>query len=64
MKAPAFMETAVSGWFSIMEAQFYLAGIHTSETKFYHVLSALPASTVVRIPADTLDKKFYQDLKS
>lgn len=63
VKPPPFMETAVTGWFAIMEAQFHLANIRSAETKFFHVLSALPASTVVRVPADILDRKHYKDLK-
>ena len=63
VEAPPFMETAVTGWFAILEAQFHLAGIVVGETKFYHVLAALPAATVVRIPSDILDSKNYDSLK-
>ena len=64
VKAPPFMDTAVTGWFAILEAQFHLAGIIMGETKFYHILAALPAATVVRIPSEILDSKDYDSLKS
>lgn len=64
IKAPTFMETAVMGWFQIMEAQFYLRKITTDETKFYHVLSALPAETVGRLSEPILIDKNYISLKA
>ena len=46
IKTPEFMETAVNGWFSILEAQFHLRNITASTTKFYTVISSLPAEVV------------------
>ena len=34
VKPPAFQETSVPGWFSIMEAQFHLRGISSEKNKF------------------------------
>ena len=34
IKPPAFMETAVDGWFAVMDAQFHIARITNSEIKF------------------------------
>ena len=64
VKAPAFMETACAGWFQIMEAQFHLRKITVDDTKFYHVLSSLPAETVARIDSTTLSEKKYETLKN
>ena len=63
VKAHPFMKTAVTGWIAILEAQFHLAGIIVGETKFYHVLAALPAATVIRIPSEILDSKNYDSLE-
>ena len=40
IKMPDFMESAVMGWFKILEAQFTLKGVTTSATKFLHVLAS------------------------
>lgn len=50
IKAPAFMETSVPGWFTILEAQFHLRHITSDVTKFYSVISALPAEVVAKLP--------------
>ena len=64
VKAPAFMETCVTGWFSIMESQFHIARVKTNETKFHHILAALPPTIIVRVPTATLNSKNYEELKS
>ena len=46
IKAPEFMETAVNRWFTILEAQFHLRNVTASKTKFYTVISSLPAEEV------------------
>ena len=38
IKAPEFMETAVIGWFTILEAQFHSRNVTASKTKFYEVV--------------------------
>lgn len=60
---PSFMETAATGWFAIIEAQFKLRSITTSSTKFYHVLSSLPPELVARLPAPILTEAKYEELK-
>ena len=49
IKPPPFMECAVPGWFAIMEAQFHLAKLVSQETKFYHILASLPATTIAKL---------------
>ena len=63
VKAPAFMDTAVEGWFAIMDAQFHLARVTSTQSKFYHVLAALPPDTVSRLAPDVLSKTTFEDLK-
>ena len=64
MKTPEFMETAVNGWFSILEAQFHLRNITASTTKFYTVISSLPAEVVAKIPITILELKKIQGNKT
>ena len=63
IKTPEFMETAVNGWFSILEAQFHLRNITASTTKFYTVISSLPAEVVAKIPITILESKKYEEIK-
>ncbi len=63
IKAPEFMETAVNGWFTILEAQFHLRNVTTSKTKFYTVISSLPAEEVCKLPNTTLASQDYEELK-
>ena len=63
VKAPPFMETAVQGWFAIFDAQFQLARITASDTKFYHVLSSLPPDTIAHVSPDVLAGKDFDKLQ-
>ena len=63
VKAVQFRETAVESWFAIMEAQFSLAKVTESATKFYHVLSALPPQTVMKLPKIVRENANYETLK-
>ena len=63
IKTPEFMEMAVNGWFSILEAQFHLRNITASTTKFYTVISSLPAEVVAKIPITILESKKYEEIK-
>ena len=63
VKPPVFMEANAVAWFSIMEAQFNLSKVTVSVTKFYHVLAALPAEIVGKIPQSVLDSYDYVKLK-
>lgn len=64
VKAPEFMETAVTAWFSIIEAQFAMKNIVSSATKFYNVLSQLPSSVVAKLPKAAITGGNYDTLKS
>ena len=63
VRPPPFMETAVSGWFAIINAQFHLANISDSVTKFYHVLSSLPADVVARVDPTVIAGQEFARLK-
>ena len=63
VKAPEFIETNPSAYFSIFEAQFMLKNITLSSTKFYNVLSALPQDVVGKLPAAVLTSANYDRLK-
>ena len=63
IKMPDFMESAVMGWFKILEAQFTLKGVTTSATKFLHVLATLPANIVSKIPEAIILSNKYEKLK-
>lgn len=64
VKPPQFMESSAAAWFTIMEAQFQLRSITVGETKFFHVLAALPPETVSRLSTLTLSCNQYDTLKS
>ena len=53
-----------TGWFPILEAQFQLAHITVSSTRFFHCLSALPASIVSRLTPATVASQSYDILKN
>ena len=57
------METAVNGWFTILEAQFYLRNVTASKIKFYTVISSLLAEEVIKLPNATLATQDYEELK-
>lgn len=63
IRVPEFMESASGAWFDIMEAQFFLRKITQEETKFYHVLAALPPNIVARLPHHVLTQKSFSLLK-
>lgn len=64
VKVPEFMESAVTGWFQIIEAQFTLKGISKTETKFLHLLTNLPANIVSKLPEKTFTSNNYEILKT
>lgn len=61
---PAFCESSVRGWFTIVEAQFEFKGITKSRAKFYNILSALPPYLVGNIPGSVLERLDYEELKN
>lgn len=63
IKVPQFMETSVDGWFDIIEAQFELSNISRSSTKFFHVISALPADIVCSVSSEARASKTYEKIK-
>jgi len=48
-------------WFRQMESQFHLAKVTSPETKFHHILSALPEEIAANLPID--DDMTYEALK-
>ena len=63
IKVPEFMETAVSGWFAIIEAQFHLRNVTDQTTKQYHVISHLPPDIVAKLSPSILTAQKYDELK-
>lgn len=63
IKAPEFIDTNPSAYFSIIEAQFHLKNITLSSTKFYNVISSLPPEVVGRLSPATLAAADYDALK-
>ena len=63
IKAPQFLEAAAAGFFAILEAQFHLRGITSSETMYFHSLAALPPETVMKIPSSVLAAHDFPSLK-
>lgn len=63
-RPPPFMETAVSGWFAILDAQFHLANISCGTTKFFHVLASLPADVVARVDPSVIAGQDFSSLKN
>ena len=57
------METAVNGWFTILEDQFHLRNVTALKTKFYVVISSLPAKEVGKLPNAILASQDYEELK-
>ena len=57
------METAVNGWFTISEAEFHLRNVMASKTKFYAIISSLPAEEVDKLPNDIIASQNYEELK-
>jgi hypothetical protein len=41
MRFPLFWAERPAVWFAQAEAQFYLAGVSSEKTKFFHVISQL-----------------------
>lgn len=56
VKMPQFLETAPAAWFSILEANFHIKKITIEETKFFHLIAALPPEIVAKIGAKLEDK--------
>lgn len=63
IKMPQFMSSSVSGWFQILEAQFHLKSIKSEETKFFHLIAALPPDLISKLPAAQLQNQKYSEIK-
>jgi hypothetical protein len=63
IKAPPFITSNPSTWFVILEAQFHVAGITISSTRFYHTLASLPVDTVSNLDDAIIHGAEYTDLK-
>mgnify|MGYP003396886977 CR=1 FL=1 len=63
VKAPPFIPSNPATWFVILEAQFNIAGITTSATRFYHALANLPVETVSNLDDVILQAADYDQLK-
>ena len=64
VKPPTFMASNPNAWFIILEAQFHLANISTTSTKFYHALAALPVEVVSKLSTTGLTDNDYNTLKA
>lgn len=64
IKPAKFNEAAVEGWFRILEAQFRIQKVTKSNTKFYHVLTALPATIVNNLSREVMDGENYDEIRS
>lgn len=64
VKAPPFIPSNPSTWFVILEAQFRIAAITASATKFYHVLASLPVDTVSNLDDAVILSADYNALKA
>lgn len=63
MKTPAFIDSNVLAWFSIMEAQFSIMNIKQPRQKFYHILASLPTDIVGKLQNSILESKDFDKLK-
>ena len=53
VKAPPFHLKSPSTWFKQLESQFLLANITKSETKYHHVMAALPENIACDVITDS-----------
>ena len=63
IKVPQFLPSSPATWFTILEAQFNLASISVSSTKFYHAISKLPIETVTHLDDSVVTSNDYDKLK-
>ena len=63
IKTAEFSEANANGWFLILESQFRLFSITVESTKFYHCLTALPASVVKKLFSDVIAAERLDKLK-
>lgn len=63
IKPGIFKESAVSGWFLTLEAQFNINKITSQSTRFYHTLAALPPELATNLPQEVQTSENYDQLK-
>lgn len=63
VKLPPFSIENLKGYFSILEAQFGIAGITSDVTMFFHALSGMSPEVVIKLPTDILEARSYIKLK-
>ena len=64
IKVHQFHDSNINAWFLILEAQFHLARITSSQTQFYHALSNLPPEVISKISPTELATKNYETFKA
>jgi len=62
VKAPVFYRKSPETWFRQLEAQFTLARVTSSETKFCHTIAALPEDIACHVLTDSMNQ--YEDIKA
>ena len=60
IKPPTFYRSNPQVWFRQLESQFALATFTSSQTKFHHLMGALPEDVAINLP---LDVTSYESLK-
>ena len=60
VKPPVFYRSNLGVGFRQMESQFVLAGITNDETKFHHILAAVPENVATNLP---MGIDHYRDIK-
>ena len=63
IKMPAFIETAVEAWFSILEANFHVKKISNEEIKFFNLIASLPPDVVAKLSVTLIHNKKYEETK-
>lgn len=59
LKSPQFFETDIASCFDILEVQFELAKITSSEKKFLNAISSLPPEVASKVSKSIRQKKDY-----
>lgn len=63
IKPAAFKETAVSGWFMTLEAQFSLNRVTSETTRYLYAFSSLPPDLAYNLPTSITSEQNYSKLK-